>query len=102
MSSETTVTRQKRGNMHRQFEHGESTSISYITHAFVHGRSSRGYTFEACVIRGVRVRCGVGEVDVLGTFVVEVVVLACSRVDGRGSRDLGDGSGTCLSLHEFP
>ena len=62
---------------------------------------SRGYTFEACVIGAVRVRCGVGEVDVIGTFVVVVVVLACSRVDGRGSRDLGDGSGTCLSLREF-
>ena len=49
---------------------------------------------------GVRVRCGVGEVDVLGTFVVEVVVLACSRVDGRGSRALGDGSGTCLLVVE--
>ena len=43
----------------------------------------------------VRVRCGVGEVDVLGTFVVELVILAGSRVDGRGSRDLGNGSGTC-------
>ena len=32
----------------------------------------------------------------------EVDVLARSRVDGRGSRDLDDGSGTCLSLHEFP
>ena len=31
---------------------------------------------------------------------MEVVVLACSRVDGRGSRDLGDGSGTCLSVVE--
>ena len=28
-------------------------------------------------------------------FVEEVVVLTCSRVDGRGSRDLGDGSCTC-------
>ena len=91
------VTRQKRGNEHRQFEHGASTSISYITHEFVHGRSSRGYTFEECVIGGVRVRCGVGEVDVLGTFVVEVVVLACSKVDDRGSRDLDNGGGTCLS-----
>ena len=42
----------------------------------------------------VLVRCKVEEVDVLATAVVEVVVLACSRVDGRGSRDLGDGSGT--------
>ena len=37
---------------------------------------------------------------VLTTAVGEVVVLACSRVDGRGSRDLGDGSGTCLSVLE--
>ena len=86
--------------MHRQFEHGASTSISYITHAFVHEQSSRDYTFEACIIGAVRVRCGVGEVDFIGTFVVEVVVLACSRVDGRGSRNLGDGSGTCLSVVE--
>ena len=98
------MTRQKGGNMHRQYEHGASMSISYITHAFVHEQSSRGYTFEACVIGGVRVRCGVGEVDVLGTFVVEVVILACSRVGGRGSRDLGDGSGhvyRCLSFRRF-
>ena len=27
----------KEGNVHRQIEHGASTSISYITHAFVHG-----------------------------------------------------------------
>ena len=27
---------------------------------------------------------------------MEVVILACSRVDGRGSHDLGDGSGTCF------
>ena len=31
---------------------------------------------------------------------MEVDVLARSRVDGRGSRDLGDGSGTCLSVVE--
>ena len=96
--------------MHRQFEHGASTSISYITHAFVHGRSSRGYTFEACVIGVVRVRCGVGEVDVLGTVIAEVVVhgllwevvlLVATVVevvvlsvlgDGGGTSDLGDGS----------
>ena len=82
--------------MHRQFEHGASTSISYITHAFVHGRSSRGYTFEACVIGGVRVRCGVGEVDVLGMLrevvvhatVVEVIVLLFigDHWSGSGSR----------------
>ena len=49
----------------------------------------------------VLVRCKVEEVDVLATTVVKVVVLARSRVDGRGSHDLGDGSGTCISLHEF-
>ena len=81
--------------MHRQFEHEASTSISYITHAFVHGQSSRGYTFEACVVGTDQVQCVVGEVDVLRTFVVEEVVLACSRVDERCSRDLGDGSCTC-------
>ena len=31
----------KEGNVHRQIKHGASTSISYITHALVHGRSSR-------------------------------------------------------------
>ena len=44
--------------------------------------SSRGYTFEACVVGTDQVRCGVGEVDVLGTFVVEVGV----HGDGRGTR----------------
>ena len=80
--------------------HGANMSISNIT-SIRSRTSSRGYTFEACVIGVVRVRCGVGEVDVFGMFVVELVVLACSRVGGRGSRNLGDGSGTCLSLHEF-
>ena len=41
-----------------------------------------------CVIGGVHVRCAVGEVDVLETFVVEVGV----HEDGRGTRDLGGGS----------
>ena len=35
--------------------------------------SSRCYTFEACVVGTDQVRGGAGEVDVLGTFVVEVV-----------------------------
>ena len=47
--------------------HGANTSISYITQAFVHGRSSRGYTFEACIFEAVRVRSGVEEVGVDGT-----------------------------------
>ena len=78
--------------------------VHLIQHIFIRSTVDRlgAYTFEACVIGGVQVRCSVGEVDVLGTFVVEVVVLPCSRVDGSGSRDLGDGSGTCLSLREFP
>ena len=89
------VTRQKRGNVHRQFEHGASTSISYITHAFVHGRSSRGYTFEACIFGAVRVRYDVEEVVVHGSSwevvvhvatVVEVVVLTTVvEVDVHGS-----------------
>ena len=58
--------------------------------------------FRACIVGTDQVRSRDGEVDVLGTFVVEVVVLSCSRVDRRGSRNLDDGSGTCLSLHEFP
>ena len=53
--------------------HGANTSISYNTQAFVHGRSSRGYTFEACIFGADQVRCNVEEVDVL-TTVVEVVV----------------------------
>ena len=56
--------------------------------------------FGACIIGTDQVRSGDGEVDVLGTFVVEVVVLSCSRVDGRGTCDLGDGSGTCSSFGE--
>ena len=58
----------------------------------------------------VRVRCKVEEVDVLGTAVMEVDIRVRKAVEvrvfdnghrthsevvGRGSRDLGDGSGTC-------
>ena len=86
-----------------QFGHGASKwCISYNTHAFVHDGHLGGYTFEACIFETGRVRCNIEEVDILATAVVEVVILVRSRVDGRGSRDLGDGSGTCLSLHEFP
>ena len=77
------------------------TRASQTSQAFVHGR--RLEVIPSKRASGtVLVRCKVEEVDVLETVVVEVVVLARSRVDGRGSRDLGDGSGTCLSLHEFP
>ena len=38
-----------------------------IQHTWIHSRtSSRHYTFEACIFGADRVRCGVGEVDVLG------------------------------------
>ena len=33
-----------------------------------------GYTFIVCIVGADRVRCGVGEVDVLGTVVAEMVV----------------------------
>ena len=76
------------------------TRASQTSQAFVHGR--RLEVIPSKHASGtVLVRCKVEEVDVLATAVVEVVVLACSRVGGRGSRNLGDGSGTCLSLHEF-
>ena len=45
----------------------QTRGASHTSQAFVLGRSSRGYTFEACVIGGVQVRCGVVEVDVLRT-----------------------------------
>ena len=79
--------------------HGANTSISYNTHSYTGGQL--GVIPSKRASGTVLVRCKVEEVDVLATAVVEVVVLARSRVDGRGSRDLGDGSGTCLSLHEF-
>ena len=66
------------------------TRVSQTSQTFVHGRRLE-------VIPSERANG-----TVLATAVVEVVVLACSRVDGRGSRDLGDGSGTCISLPEFP
>ena len=53
--------------------------ISYNTHALVHGRSSCHYTFEACIFEADWVRRGVGEVRVLGTGVVEVVVHVLER-----------------------
>ena len=34
--------------------HGANTSISYNTHSFVHGRSSWGYTFEACISERIK------------------------------------------------
>ena len=76
-----------------QIGHGANTSISYITHAFVHGRSSRGYTFEACVIGAVRVkRCSRSrsswEVVVLG----EGRGTSCSWFVVGSSRSRGDGS----------
>ena len=46
----------------------QTKGASHTTYAIVLGRSSRGYTFEACIIGGVQVQSGVGEVDVLGMF----------------------------------
>ena len=76
------------------------TRASQTSQAFVHGRRLGVIPSKRAFIGTDQVRRGEGEVDVLGTFVVEVVVLSCSRVDGRGSRNLGDGSGTCLSIVE--
>ena len=36
----------------------QHTGISYITQTFVHGQSSRGYTFEVCLFGADRVRSG--------------------------------------------
>ena len=47
--------------------HGANTSISYNTQAFVHGQSSRGYTFEACIFGVDQFRCNVEEVGVHAT-----------------------------------
>ena len=58
---------QPRRNVQWQLGHGSNMSISYNMHSFLEGRLD-GYTFAACVIGGVQVRCGVGEVDILGTL----------------------------------
>ena len=56
------------GNEERAKTNGHGANISYISYMQGHLIAVvSGYTFEACVIGGVRVRCGVGEVDVLGT-----------------------------------
>ena len=63
------------------------TRASQTSQAFVHGR--RLEVIPSKRASGtVLVRCKVEEVDVLGTFVVEVGV----HDDGRGTRDLGGGS----------
>ena len=70
------------------------TRASQTSQAFVHGR--RLEVIPSKHASGtVLVRCTIEEVYVLATATVEVVVLARSRVDGRGTRDLGGGSGTC-------
>ena len=62
-------TRRRYGNgehARKHVRHGANASISNI--ASIRLRTpSRGYTFEACLIRGVQVRCGVVEVDILRT-----------------------------------
>ena len=61
------------------------TQASHTSQAFVQGRRL-GVIPSKHASGAVLVRCKVEEVD----------VLARSRVDGRGSRDLGSGSGTCF------
>ena len=54
---------------HAKTSLGHGANIRFISdnmHAFVHGRSSRGYTFEACIFGAVRVRYQVEEVVVHG------------------------------------
>ena len=69
------VARKKRGNVHRQFRlEAKQGCISYNMHSSVHGR--RLEVIPSKRANGaVLVRCKVEEVDVLGTFIVEVVVL---------------------------
>ena len=82
--------------MHRQIEHGASTSISYITHAFVHG-GRLGVIPSKRALSERFGSSGVEEVDVLGTSrevvvhatVVEVVILSFIG-------DHRSGSGTCF------
>ena len=72
--SHMTVAR-KQGTCKDQFGHGANTGNSYNTsQAFVLGRSSRGYTFEACNRDG----------SASSREVQEVVVLS-GLGDGRGT-----------------
>ena len=66
------------------------TRASQTSQAYVHGRRL-GVIPSKCANGTILVRCQVEEVDVLGTFVVEVGV----HDDGSGSRDLGGGSRSC-------
>ena len=63
---------------------------SHTSHNIRSRASSWGYTFVACIIGAVRVRSGVGEVDVLGTF----------GSGSRGTRRLvkNHGGGSCHTL----
>ena len=89
--------------MPRQLGHGANTSISCIANI----RSRK--VISAVIPPKRAVRSGIEEVDVLGTFVVEVVVhvreavevrvfdnshRTRSEVVGRGSHNLGGGGGT--------
>src|SRR4051812_26914335 len=84
-SSHMSLARQKEGRR-------ANAIISYHIHAFVHGRSSRGYTFEACLSkrskyvegsRGSSRSRASREVVVRATVVVHVHV---TRVFGDGRR----------------
>ena len=85
--SHMTVARKRVTMCDKQLEHGANTGISYNTHAYG-PRRCLGVIPSRRAIGTVLVQCKVEEVDVLGTFEVEVGV----HDDGRGTRDLGGGS----------
>ena len=65
--------------------HGANISyISYNTQAFVHGRSSRGYTFEACISGRFKNVKGSSRSRVVGEVVVHNDG-SCTRSSRRGT-----------------
>ena len=79
---------------------GATCNDNFSTEQARASHTSHMHSFTGCHLGVIPSKRANG--TVLATAVGEVVVLACSRVDGRGSSDLGDGSGTCLSLPKFP
>ena len=69
-------------------------SASHTTHAFVHGRSFWGYTFEACIFGAVWVRCGV-DGSRCSRVIVEVVVHGLGRGTSRSGSSCSCGDGSC-------
>ena len=80
VSHETTVTRQKRGNVHRQFEHGASTSITYNTQHSFTGVVSRVIPLKRALSEWI-------EFGGRGTRVEGEVVVQGVVVGSSGSRD---------------